>query len=94
MIEKDVEKYLIGQIKKIGGLAWKLTSPSTSGVPDRLIIRQGKIWFVEMKRPNGNLRKLQQYRRSELQKQGFDVICLDTKNKVDQFIEYMKRGDG
>ena len=94
MIEKDIEKYLISQIKKTGGLTWKLTSPSTSGVPDRLVIRQGKCWFVELKRPKGSLRKLQKYRSSELQKQGFDVICLDTKNKVDQFIEYMERGEG
>lgn len=94
MIEKDIEKYLISQIKKIGGLIWKLTSPSTSGVPDRIVIRNGMIWFVELKRPNGNMRKLQLYRKSELQKQGFDVLCLDTKDKIDCFIEQMERGDG
>lgn len=94
MIEADIEKYLVSQIKKIGGLAWKLTSPSTSGVPDRLVIWKGQIRFVELKRPKGNMRKLQEYRKRELNKQGFDVLCLDTKEKIDQFIINMKRGDG
>lgn len=94
MIESDIEKYLVSQIKKIGGLAWKLTSPSTSGVPDRLIIWHGQIRFVELKRPNGNMRKLQQYRRAELNKQGIDVICLDSKRAVDNFVERIKESSG
>lgn len=94
MIEKDIEKHLVGRIKEIGGLIWKLTSTGTSGVPDRLIIWRGQIWFVELKRPKGNMRRLQLYRKSELQKQGFDVVCLDTKEKVDQFISEMKGDDG
>ena len=94
MIEKDIEKYLVSRIKKIGGLAWKLTSPGVSGVPDRLILWQGQIWFVELKRPKENMRRLQLYRQSELQKQGFDVVCLDTKGKVDQFVSEIKGGDG
>lgn len=94
MIENDVEKYLVGRIAKIGGLVWKLTSPGISGVPDRIVIYHGKLYFVEMKRPGSKMRKLQEYRRKELGGQGFGVICLDSKKRVDIFIDEMKRGDG
>lgn len=94
MIENDVEKYLGCRIAKIGGLAWKLTSPGNSGVPDRIVIYHGRLYFIELKRPGNKMRKLQEYRRKELNKQGFDVMCLDSKKTVDIFIDEVKRGDG
>ena len=35
MIEKDIEKYLVRQVKQMGGLALKFVSPSMAGVPVR-----------------------------------------------------------
>lgn len=32
MIEKDIEKYLVRQVKQMGGLALKFVSPSKAGV--------------------------------------------------------------
>lgn len=90
MVEKDIETYFVRQASIIGALVWKLTSPSTSGVPDRLFIKDGKVIFVELKRPKGNLRKLQEYRRKQLTRQGLRVECLNDKTDIDQFIESMK----
>lgn len=53
MIEKDIEKYLVRQVKQMGGLALKFVSPSMAGVPDRIVmIPKGTIYFAELKRPN------------------------------------------
>lgn len=93
MVEKDVETYFVKQATNIGALVWKLTSPSTSGVPDRLFIKAGKVVFVELKRPKGNLRKLQEYRRNQLIKQGLRVECLNDKASINRFIEEMKKGE-
>ena len=55
MIEKDIEKYLVRQVKQMGGLALKFVSPSMAGVPDRIVmIPKGTIYFAELKRPNGS----------------------------------------
>lgn len=93
MIEKDIENYFVRQAKKIGALVWKLTSPSTSGVPDRLFIRNGKIIFVELKRPKEELRKLQGYRKKQLEDQGFLVVRINNKKSVDEFLVKMKEGE-
>ena len=47
MIEKDIEKYLVRQVKQMGGLALKFVSPSMAGVPDRIVmIPKGALYFV------------------------------------------------
>ena len=46
MIEKDIEKYLVRQVKQMGGLALKFVSPNMAGVPDRIVmISKGTIYF-------------------------------------------------
>ena len=40
--EKDIEKYLRDEIKKVGGIAYKFVSPGNSGVPDRLVLLPGR----------------------------------------------------
>ena len=59
MIEKDIEKYLVRQVKQMGGLALKFVSPSMAGVPDRIVmIPKGTIYFAELKRPNRKAEKI------------------------------------
>ena len=38
MREKDIEKVLVAEVKKLGGRAYKWTSPGNDGVPDRIVI--------------------------------------------------------
>ena len=42
ILEKDIEKYLRDEIKKVGGIAYKFVSPGNSGVPDRLVLLPGR----------------------------------------------------
>lgn len=92
-IENDIEKHLKKQITKIGGLCYKFTSPGTRGVPDRIVIYKGETFFIEMKRPGGNLRKDQQKIAKQIEQQGVKVFVLDTKMSVDHFVLKMKVGD-
>lgn len=43
MLEKEIEKYLREEIKKLGGIAYKFVSPGQVGVPDRICLIQDKI---------------------------------------------------
>jgi hypothetical protein len=87
MLEKEVERYLCKQVKQAGGWAVKFISPGLNGVPDRIILfPYGKIIFVETKAPGQKLRKLQEYVCGKIRSFGFDVRRIDTKDKVDLFV--------
>lgn len=95
MIESEVEKYLRIKIKSIGGLCYKWVSPGNSGVPDRIVIYDGIVWFVELKRPNAKPRASQIACHDKLRSKGVKVSVLDSIDEVDDFIEelitYAKR---
>lgn len=91
MEEQKIELYLKKQIKLIGGKAYKFTSPGVSGVPDRVvIIPGGHIYFVELKAPGEELRPLQKAICNQLKNLGCDVRAIDSKEKVDLFIDEVK----
>ena len=85
-LERDVENYLIHQVKQLNGLTYKWVSPGIRGVPDRIVILAGKLFFVELKRANGSLRKNQQYQIRKLREQGQLVFTVYSKADVDQVL--------
>ena len=88
LIERDVEGYLRDQVRlSLGGMALKFISPGQAGVPDRIVILPGaRIVFVETKAPKKKPRALQKWVANVLRQFGFDVRCIDTKEKVRMFI--------
>lgn len=72
ILEKDIEKRLVREVKKLGGLCLKWVSPGNSGVPDRIVLMPGgKAIFVELKRPGGREGALQRYWKATLEALGF-----------------------
>lgn len=60
MKEKEIEKILVCEVKKLGGRAYKWVSPGNAGVPDRIVILPGQApVFVELKTDTGTLTSLQ-----------------------------------
>jgi hypothetical protein len=93
MREKYIEELLIKAVKKRGGLALKLYSPSYIGVPDRLVlIAFGHIGFVEVKAPNKVPRPIQIKRHEELRSLGFKVYVLDAKEKIEEILNEIEGG--
>lgn len=83
MLEKIIEHKLVKAARERGGLAWKFTSPGTSGVPDRIILlRDGKVGFVEVKAPGQKVRPLQEYRIKQLRRLGFYVVVIDGAEQI------------
>ena len=83
MRESEIEKALIFEVKKRGGLALKFISPGMSGVPDRLIMMKGgKLAFIELKAPGKKLRPLQIKRKRQLESLGFLVYCIYDKKQI------------
>lgn len=88
MREKSIETYLRDEVEKIGGKAFKFSSPGNNGVPDRIVLLPGGIVkFVELKKPGEDLRPIQRSRKRQFEKLGFEVLVIDSKEKVGDFIE-------
>lgn len=88
--ESSIEAYLVSQIRKLGGLCKKWTAPGSSGEPDRIIIWDGLIEFVELKRPGGRLSELQKVKHKELKAQGAKVFTLSSRQEVDDYVFRLK----
>ena len=60
MLEKEIEAKFTRWCKVQGYECIKLTSPGRKGVPDRMVLApNGLVFFVELKRPGGELTTLQ-----------------------------------
>ena len=67
MREKEIEKILVNEVKRLGGRAYKWTSPGNDGVPDRIVILPDtRVIFVELKTDTGVLSPLQKVQISRL----------------------------
>ena len=90
--EKSVERRLVRKVKAIGGRALKFTSPGFSGVPDRIVLLPGgRLYFVELKRDDGNLTPIQRYVFNLFENLGFPVRVLYGIDMVDDFINEVSK---
>ena len=91
MDEKLIEKKLVNEVKKLGGLALKLFSPFFTGLPDRLILLPGaKIWFAEIKTTGKDLSKRQRIVKGILEGLGFTVFVIDDADILALVVETLK----
>ena len=83
MREYVVENEFVKTVRVAGGVAYKLTSQTANGLPDRLVLFfPAKTVFVELKAPGKMLRPLQRKRRYQLMKLGFPVLCIDRLTQI------------
>ena len=88
MREYVVENEFVKAVRAAGGVAYKLTSQTANGLPDRLVLFfPAKTVFVELKAPGKMLRPLQRKRRYQLMKLGFPVLCIDRLTQIKPCIQ-------
>ena len=85
--EKKIEQRLVKKVKEKGGLCLKWVSPSTTGVPDRLVFHNSKVIPVELKDPKGKLSARQELMIKEVQARGVQTHVLSSEQQVDQFVD-------
>lgn len=91
-LESDIERRLGREIKKLGGLYYKFTSPGLPGVPDRLLVLPGgRVIFVELKTEVGRLSNIQKYIISEMRQRGADVRVIKGWPEAQAFIDEIKQ---
>ena len=93
MRERDVEKRLVREVERRGGLCLKFTSTSLRGVPDRIVVYEGLTCFVELKRPGEEPRPLQKKIIKQLQQNGALVFVISDLEELQYFMNWLTGGD-
>ena len=93
MLESKIEKKFVEAVNNAGGWALKFVPTYCAGMPDRLVLWPGgRATWVELKAPGKKLRRIQEHRKQELNAKGFKVYCVDSEEKIADFVaEYAKR---
>lgn len=91
-IEKDIERWLGNQLKKLGCIYMKFVSPGNDGVPDRIVVLPGgAVIFVELKDTKGKLMANQRVQISRLRKQGALVFVVTGMFDAKLFVNDIER---
>ncbi|QZI92134.1 VRR-NUC domain-containing protein [Vibrio phage PS25B.1] len=84
--ENKVERYLDSEVVKLGGLTRKWVSPGRDGVPDRIVVINSVVWFVEIKTIDGVTSEVQKREHQRLIDCGANVATVYGNTGVDMFI--------
>lgn len=95
--ENCIERIFVRKLSDRGCIVFKFVSPGHAGVPDRIVISpKGRIYFVELKRPNGKLRKLQEWTRKRMLGNHCPVYIVKCREDIEafsKFIDMMEDGN-
>lgn len=82
-LEAKIQAKIIKQLEEDGWIVLKSIANNKSGYPDLQCLKQGRCVFIEVKRPGGSLKPLQEFRHRQLRAHGFEVHVMNTANAVE-----------
>ena len=84
-LESLAERLLHDRVSAAGGLCPKL-APVDAGIPDRLVIWEGRVYLVELKRPGGRVRPIQAW-HNRARRAGAEVVLLSGTVEVAAWLD-------
>lgn len=90
ILESEIESYLCERASEVSWLCEKMRTTATLGFPDRCIIADGRVVFVEVKRPDHKPRKMQVRVLRKLAAHGAEVCVVHDADTVDALIETLR----
>lgn len=84
--EGSIERYLTKQVKDIDGLCYKWVCPGHVGVPDRIVLHKGSVYFIEVKTKSGRQTIKQINIMNNIIDQQHAIYIISSKDEVDDFI--------
>jgi hypothetical protein len=92
MNEKLLERKLKKEVERSGGLAIKIASPWFTGLPDRLVLMPGRMFYwVETKSTGKFLRPRQKVVRRLFTKLDIEVDVIDTEETLAEFLNKIRK---
>ena len=89
MTEQQIQSKIIKYLESNGCFVLKLIRTNKNGIPDLSIFKNGKAFFIEVKKKDGVLSEMQKYRIKEIETFGFKTLVFYEFNKLD-LEEYLK----
>ena len=86
MKESEIEQLLVKKVKQQGGMCLKWISTIT-GVPDRIVILNKNLRFVELKTREGVLSERQKVVFADLERQGFPVTVVRSQSDIENLVQ-------
>lgn len=75
--ESAIEKRVNSHARTRGWLTFKFVSVSQRGVPDRIYMKSGEVFFIEFKSPGKKVTALQQHIHEQIRGAGIRVYVID-----------------
>jgi len=88
--EKQVEQRLVQKVKQMGGQCWKFSSPNNRGVSDRIVLLNGRVIFIEVKRDKGKMTVTQKRFEKKILENLGEFVCVTGYQGVDDFIKVLR----
>jgi Holliday junction resolvase len=91
MRESTLEAKIVKFCRENGILTYKFSSPSHRGVPDRVMMKKGKMLFMEVKAPGKTPTPLQFHEMEKIQKSGINAVWVDDFSNAVFYLENFYR---
>lgn len=88
MNEKLLERKLVKHCRDNDILCYKFVSPGCRGVPDRLLIRNGRVLFLELKSEGQKPTALQVREMNRICAQRVSALWVDGWDELEELIEF------
>lgn len=75
--ERDIEKAFTAQVKAAGGEIRKLKWLGRKGAPDRVLMINSHVWWIEFKAPGKKPSAQQRSEHRRMRKMGMRVLVID-----------------
>lgn len=87
MVESDIERWMLRQVHARGGLFYKFTSPGNDGVPDRILIWNARVVFIELKQERGRLSRMQEIQIERMRERGAEVRVVYGRAQAEELLK-------
>ena len=88
MKERDISRYLNKRVKELGGEIRRVTWQGRRNAPDKLVMLEGRSFFVEEKRPGERATSAQRREHKRLRDAGLEVRVVSTAYEVDAALSH------
>ncbi len=86
MRESQIENYLVERVKALGGECRKLRWIGRNGAPDRIVMLNGQVIFIELKAPGEKAKPHQVREHERMRRMGQRVEVVDSFERVDEVL--------
>lgn len=87
--ESAIERHLVREVAKFGGVVRKVTFPGHVGAPDRLVMFPGVLAWIELKNTVGKVSPVQIREHALLGAMGQRVYLLRTEHEVNATVDML-----